>query len=83
MSGLLIAETRKFCEETLQRPGMAFAYIEETTVFSLRISDSIGHAVQAEMPLVLFSRLNASSDDRVGIAHGGEAMGHEKHRAPL
>ena len=72
LGGLLMAEARRFSERTLGHPGLGFGYVESTTVFSLRITDRIGHAISAEMPLVLFSRLRPTDDVRVGLARADE-----------
>ena len=37
--------------------GLGFAYVEETTEFSLRLSDQIGHSAAADIPLTLFTRI--------------------------
>ena len=56
-AGLILDEVRRYCLETVGHPGFGFAYVEASTEFSLRLSDRIGHALEAEIPLVLFSRL--------------------------
>ena len=65
LAGILLGEVRRFCEGNLKRPGLAFAFIEASTKFSLNLSERICHTVEASMPLVLFSRLRPSADDRV------------------
>jgi hypothetical protein len=67
-ASLLLGHIRTFCERTLRSPGLAFAYIEASTKFSLRLSGRVGHAVEAEMPLVLFSRMMPRAALRVRTA---------------
>ena len=75
LGGQLLQLVRQFCDRELERPGMAFAYVEKTTVFTLQMSDRVGHALEAEMPLLLFSRLWPSDDPRVGWARTSERAG--------
>ncbi len=72
LAGLLIVEVRRFCERELRRPGIGFAYVESTTVFSLKISDRIGHSLSGEMQLVLFTRLWPSDHGAVDFARPDE-----------
>ncbi|MDJ1016245.1 MAG: hypothetical protein QNJ35_07015 [Paracoccaceae bacterium] len=57
LAGVILDEVRKYCFETVGEPGIGFAYVEATTEFSLRLSDRIGHTLEAEIPLVLYTRL--------------------------
>ena len=57
LAGIILEQVRKYCLESVGHPGIGFAYVEATTEFSLRLSDRIGHALEAEIPLLLFSRL--------------------------
>ena len=66
---------RPFAEETVGRPGFGFAYVEETTEFSLRISEHTGHSVEADICLQLFSRLRPRRDDRAGMIRDSEHQG--------
>ena len=65
LAGLTAARLRAWCEAELDRPGFAFAYVEAETALSLLISDDIGHALEAELPLSLFARLRPRRDARV------------------
>lgn len=57
LAGILIEHIRDYCVATVEHPGFGFAYVEASTVFSLRLSEQIGYAVDAKIPLTLFSRL--------------------------
>lgn len=57
LAGRLLDHVRAYCLATVGAPGFGFAYVETTTEFSLRMSDRIGHAVEADLPLMLFTRL--------------------------
>ncbi len=65
LAGLLIDHVRDYCLATVGRPGLGFAYVEASTEFSLKLSDQIGYAVEAEIPLTLFSRLRANASPEV------------------
>lgn len=65
LAGLLIEHVRDYCVATVGHPGFGFAYVEASTVFSLKLSEQIGYAVDAEIPLTLFSRLFPRKDAAV------------------
>ena len=65
LAGLLSKHVRRFCETALRDPGIAYAYIESTTEYSLRISDRVGHRFESLVPLTIFSRLFPRDDRRV------------------
>ncbi|WP_138466574.1 hypothetical protein [Poseidonocella sp. HB161398] len=73
IAGRLAELVRAACEAELPGAGFGFAYVEAGTAFSLRISDRIGHALEAEFPLVLFSRLHPRPDPAVRPLAPGEA----------
>jgi hypothetical protein len=58
LAGLLIEHVRTRCIATVGNPGFGYAYVEASTVFSLKLSEQIGYTVDATIPLTLFSRLN-------------------------
>lgn len=62
----LIDVIRPYAERTVGQPGLGFAYVEETTEITLKISEHTGHSVEADIPLQLFSRLRPRPNDRVG-----------------
>lgn len=62
----LIDIIRPYAEKTVGRPGFGFAYVEETTEISLRLSEHTGHSVSSDIPLQLFSRLIPRRNDAVG-----------------
>ena len=62
----LIEVIRPYAEQTVGRLGFGFAYIEETTEITLKISEHIGHSIEADIPLQLFSRLMPRRDERAG-----------------
>lgn len=57
LAGLLIEHVRSFCLRSVKHPGLGFAYVEETTEFSLRLSEQIGHSVETLLPVTFFTRL--------------------------
>lgn len=63
---------RGWCERTLGRPALAFAYVEAGTRITLRISDQVGHALQAELRLAPFSRLRPRADPRAAPASAAD-----------
>lgn len=65
LAGLMIGHIRAWCVANLRPPGFGFAYVEASTEFSLQLSDSIGYAVEADIPLTLFTRL--APRDRGGV----------------
>jgi hypothetical protein len=67
LAGLLIDHVRDFCLATVGTPGFGFAYVEETTEFSLKLSSHIGHSIEATIPLTLFTRLFPRRDPNVGL----------------
>ncbi|MFC3614826.1 hypothetical protein ACFORG_13725 [Lutimaribacter marinistellae] len=73
LAGLLIEHVRDYCVATVGRPGFGFAYVEASTEYSLKLSEQIGHAVEAEIPLTLFSRLHARADPRVSRLRAEES----------
>jgi hypothetical protein len=75
LAGLLAEQVSQFLRERLRSPGAAYAYIEETTEYSLRISNRIGPAIEAAMPLTVFSRLWPRDDRRAGPLTAGETDG--------
>lgn len=68
----MIDVIRPYAEKTVGRPGFGFAYVEETTEFSLKISEHTGHAAEADIPLQLFSRLRPRRNKRVGLIREAE-----------
>ncbi|GGE61909.1 hypothetical protein [Actibacterium pelagium] len=72
LAGILIEHIRDYCLETVGSPGFGFAYVEESTVFSLKLSEQIGYAVDAEIPLTLFSRLFPRPDREVSALREDE-----------
>ncbi|MCA0869976.1 hypothetical protein LCL97_04025 [Seohaeicola saemankumensis] len=72
LAGELIEHVRRYCRETVGAPGIGFAYVEETTEFSLRLSDQIGHSVEADIPLTLFTRVFPRPDPAVGLIRPNE-----------
>lgn len=73
LAGILIEHVRSYCIATVGRPGLGFAYVEGTTEFSLRLSAQIGHSVEAEIPLALFTRLFPRNHPKVGVMNPAEA----------
>ena len=73
LAGQLIEHVRNYCTSTVGSPGFGFAYVEETTEYSLHLSDQIGHTVEANIPLALFSRFFPRKDPKVGMVHPEEA----------
>lgn len=72
LAGLMIGHIRDWCVAKLRPPGFGFAYVEASTEFSLRLSDSIGYAVEAEIPLTLFTRLAPRNRGGVRRLEAGE-----------
>ena len=68
----LVEQAVAFCRETLTEPGIAYAYIESTTDYSLQISESFDREYEATIPLTLFSRFRPSDDPRVTRLDSGE-----------
>ncbi|KUJ86168.1 hypothetical protein AVO45_04195 [Ruegeria marisrubri] len=66
LAGILIDQIRPYCEARLGKPGLGFAYVESTTEFSLRLSDRVGHSIEADIALLLFTRFFPHEDARVG-----------------
>ena len=73
LAGRLIEHVREFCIATVGRPGLGFAYVEETTEFSLRLSEQIGHSMDADIPLTIFTRVFPRSQPKVGRMQQSEA----------
>ena len=65
LAGKLIDHVRAHCVATVGTPGFGYAYVEASNVISLKLSDQIGCAVEADIPLTLFSRLNPRPDPAV------------------
>jgi GNAT superfamily N-acetyltransferase len=74
-AGLLVEHIRGYLEENLGSPAIAYAYIEATTEFSLRISDRVGHVIEADMPINVFSRLRPRTSDDVVLIRQAEIAG--------
>jgi hypothetical protein len=74
-ASLLAEHAGMLCRERLGTPGAAYAYIESTTDYSIRISDRLGSSLEAMLPLLVFSRFRPSDDYRVGLLKDGEAKG--------
>lgn len=72
LAGLLIDHIRPYCEAIIAKPGFGFAYVEETTVYSLRLSERTGHSIEADIPLTLFTRLFPRDNARAGPLRGAE-----------
>ncbi len=72
LAALVAERLRGWCEATLPRPGFGFAYVEADTEISLRISENVGHALEADLPLVVFSRLLPRASPTVGTARSDE-----------
>lgn len=68
----LVDVIRPYCEKTAGKPGFGFAYVEETTEISLRISEHAGHSIEADIPLMLFTRLMPRDDTSVELVHASE-----------
>ena len=68
----MIDVIRPYAEKTVGRPGLGFAYVEETTEISLKISEHAGHSVESDISLQLFSRLIPARDDRAGAIRDTE-----------
>ena len=68
----LVEHAVAFCRENLAEPGIAYAYIESTTEYSLQISKSFDREYEATIPLTLFSRFRPSDDPRVTRLDSGE-----------
>lgn len=66
LASLLAEQAGQFLRRELDAPGAAYAYIEATTDYSVRISNRIGPAVEASLPLTVFSRLRPRADRRAG-----------------
>ncbi|MDU8946234.1 hypothetical protein [Ovoidimarina sediminis] len=62
LAGVLVDLVREYCVSAITPPGFGFAYVEETTEFSLRLSDQIGHDSEAHLPLTLFTRFFPRAD---------------------
>lgn len=75
LAGILIEHVRDYCVSTVGHPGFGFAYVETSTEFSLRLSEQIGYAVDAEIPLTLFSRLIPKADPSVTQLQPEETSG--------
>lgn len=73
LAGQLIEHVRNYCTSTVGAPGFGFAYVEETTEYSLHLSDQIGHTVEANIALALFTRVSPRNDPNVGLVLPGEA----------
>lgn len=67
LAGQLIEHIRDYCVATVGQPGLGYAYVEQTTEFSLHLSDQIGHSVDADIPLTLFTRLFPRAHPHVGV----------------
>ena len=67
LAGKLIEHARAHCLATVGSPGIGFAYVEASTVFSLHLSDQIGHAIEADVPLTLFFRATPRPDPAVAV----------------
>jgi hypothetical protein len=65
LAALLSEQIRRFCESELRPPAVAYAYIEATTEYSIRISEDVGHRFEAFVPLTIFNRFRPHDDDRV------------------
>jgi hypothetical protein len=74
LAGIILDKVRAFCIATVGQPGFGFTYVEATTEFSLRLSDRIGHAVEADIPLTLFSRLFPKEHDAVVLLDPSEEV---------
>lgn len=72
LAGLLSVHIRRYLERHLDAPAVAYAYIEATTDYSLRISNRVGHSLEAVMPLTVFSRLWPKDDETVRPISDGE-----------
>jgi hypothetical protein len=75
LANLLSEHIRRFCEKELRAPGVAYAYIESTTDYSIRISERVGHAFESHVPLTIFSRFFPKDDRRVRRMQESEAQG--------
>ncbi|MGD9295580.1 MAG: hypothetical protein PVI41_11910 [Roseobacter sp.] len=73
LAGILIEHVRRYCIAAVGKPGLGFAYVEGTTEFSLRLSAQIGHSVEADIPITLFTRLFPRNDPQVGLMRPAEA----------
>ena len=71
----MIDVIRPYAEKTVGRPGFGFAYVEATTEISLKLSEHTGHAVEADVPLQLFSRLKPRLSSSVGTIREDEHQG--------
>jgi len=72
-AGLLAREAARLCRETLGERGAAYAYIEEGTEYSLRISQSLGRSYESALPLTVFSRLAPRPDPAAGPLREADA----------
>jgi GNAT superfamily N-acetyltransferase len=70
---LLAEQAAELCRQRLDARGAAFAYIESTTEFSIRISNHLGPSFEARLPLTLFSRLWPRNDPRAEPLDEAEA----------
>lgn len=68
----LVDVIRPYCEKTVGKPGFGFAYVEETTEISLKLSEHAGHSIEADIPLMLFTRLMPRDDTNVGPVRASE-----------
>lgn len=73
LAGILIEHVRRYCVSNVGEPGFGFAYVEETTEFSLRLSDQIGHSAEAAIPLTLFTRLFPKNHGAVDVMKPSES----------
>ncbi|TMV04279.1 hypothetical protein FGK63_18520 [Ruegeria sediminis] len=72
LASILIKHIRRYCEATMAKPGFGFGYVEATTEFSLRLSEHVGHGIEADIPLLLFTRLFPREDSHVRMIAEGE-----------
>jgi len=74
LAATLLDAVKTHAIETVVRPGLGFALVEATTEFSLRLSDRIGHAIEATVPLTFFTRFGPRDDPAVQQAAPEDAV---------
>ncbi|WP_170480800.1 hypothetical protein [Ruegeria arenilitoris] len=74
LAGQLIEHVGEYCKSEVGSPGFGFAYVEETTEYSLHLSDQIGHTVEADIPLTLFARFFPRRDPSAGLIRPDEVQ---------
>jgi len=83
LAGLLAEQAGEFCRTRIRAPGAAYAYIESSTDYSIRISQRLGTSLEAVLPLTVFSRLRPADDPRAGPIEAHEAEPVAKRLAKL